>query len=106
QDISSWEINSGVLTKFLSESGMDVNNYDAVLNKLALIGISGGNLGALNLEYCNQAIHSYLTNDLGWTITGDSLNPYCNSIYGTVLFDSNNNGCNINDIPINGLMVT
>jgi uncharacterized repeat protein (TIGR01451 family) len=106
QNISSWQINSWNLLHFLSDSGMDINNYDTFLNKLVLIGTNEGVLGAENLEYCNQDMHDYLINDLGWMIVGDDLYPNCNSIYGTVLYDFDNNGCNVNDIPVNGLMIT
>src|SRR5690554_6732559 len=72
QDLSSWNMinmNVGIgdpinmeLMNFLSNSGMDINNYDNFLNHLPTLGLNGIILGADNLEYCNSVARDYLVN--------------------------------------------
>ena len=114
QDLSSWQFvdivdSTGViyghLIDFLSNSGMDINNYDKFLNHLPTLGLDGIILGADNLEYCNSGARDYLINQLAWYIHGDSVSTSCNLITGTILYDYNNNGCDPNDIPLDGFMI-
>ncbi|HET8809613.1 MAG TPA: BspA family leucine-rich repeat surface protein [Flavobacteriaceae bacterium] len=105
QDLSSWDFNTGMMYNFLSDSGLDISNYNSFLAQLAISGINNGELGADGLEYCNQGARYYLINNLGWTIYGDNLSADCNMITGTILYDENNNGCNSNDITANGVMI-
>ncbi|MDT0295234.1 BspA family leucine-rich repeat surface protein [Mesonia ostreae] len=110
QDLSNWNFNQSVsLTTFLGEafvsySGLDVENYDALLSHLAFLNLSEDELGAHDLKFCNQnARNALLIN--GWTIYGDSESENCNSISGIILYDENNNGCDSNDAGISDFMV-
>ncbi len=110
QDLSNWEIKTGLLNYFLSSCGLDVENYDKFLTRLAYLGMNGGTLagilGAGDLEHCNQAAHDYLNNVVGLSIFGDILSSDCNAIIGEILFDQNNSGCDPNDIAVTGLMIS
>src|SRR5690606_8175731 len=108
QDISNWQINVSDLSLFLTNSGLDISNYDALLTKLATLGLNNGTLGADGLEYCNLAARNYLVNVLGWTINGDSLDVNgcsLNKVQGNILYDLNNNGCDPNDIPADTIII-
>jgi surface protein len=80
--IGNWELNIDVSMSFmLNNSGMDCANYSA-----ALIGWSGNpstpngrELGALNLEYGNDAVEArnHLISIKAWIITGDELIDDC-----------------------------
>lgn len=105
QDLSSWEFSSNGLNLFVSYSGLDVRNYDALLRRFAELGHSNIRLGANNLEYCNEGAHDYLENNLNWTIRGDSLSTECNLIIGTILYDEDDNGCDPNDVGVNAFMI-
>lgn len=82
QDISGWNFNSDVIfynsdagsgsKGFLNNSGLDMDNYDAVLDKFVQLGLQNKTLLSGGLQYCNVTAHNYLINELGWTITGDS----------------------------------
>ncbi|WP_121665913.1 BspA family leucine-rich repeat surface protein [Mesonia aquimarina] len=105
QDLSAWEINTTNLTNFLSNSGLDINNYDYFLSHLNTLGLMNGFLVADGLEYCDQSSHDYLENILGWNILSDSQSPNCNSINGEITYDENNNGCDPADQGVSGFMV-
>ena len=105
QNLSSWQINIGWLQRFVSDSGLDRFNYDALLNRLAIIGFVDGNLGAHNLFYCNESARDYLTDILDWSVLGDDPSYDCYLLTGTVLYDIDNNGCEPTDIPVNGAKI-
>lgn len=107
QDLSDWEFNSWSYLQLLDNCGMDSNNYDALLNKLAELQIENKFLEADNVQYCDSNIHDYLINNLNWTIEGDSLNETCdlNSIHGTIRYDEDSNGCDTEDSLINSFLV-
>ena len=112
QDISGWDFSninftSSLNTNFINDSGLDINNYDALLNRFVQLGLQNRTIHCNTLEYCDAANRSILINDLGWTISGDTLSDNCgdNTLYGTILFDENNNGCDANDIPAINFMV-
>lgn len=111
QDLSSWQFNNGLyLSQFLSYSGLDIQNYDALLLQflnLELTGFStsgGSPLGAVSLEYCNQDVVDTLISNYGWSIS-NSLAENCYTIQGNVWYDQNSNGCDTGDIPVNSLFV-
>lgn len=115
QDISSWNFNSDVLlgynsnnnSGFISNSGLNVINYDRVLNKFAELELQSKQIGAHSLQYCNAGVRNYLIDNLGWTIVGDSVSDDCgtNLISGKITFDENLNGCNLNDTNGNYISV-
>ena len=98
QDLSNWQFNTGNLDNFLNNSGINISNYEDLLFHLSTLNIDNGNLGALNLEYCNQQFREYLLNELNWDIFGDIPSENCNGIFTTVSFDQDSNGCDENDI--------
>jgi len=82
QDISSWDIsytaiyNMTVLNNMLDNCGLTPYNYDKILNGWANrnynnVLINGLTLGANSLKYTDLQSHNKLTNNLGWTISGD-----------------------------------
>jgi surface protein len=76
QNLSSWDISHATNMGFmLSNSGLSVVNYDALLNGWSSQPVqSGVPLGADNLKYCNATTaRNYLITSKGWTITGDAL---------------------------------
>lgn len=109
QDISMWEFREGVIivdlySRFVSQSGLDVYNYDALLERMVTVNPYKKKLGASTLLYCNINARNELINN-GWIITGDALSPDCNTISGRVLYDYNANGCDAEDPGVNDFMV-
>ncbi|MCB9033303.1 MAG: BspA family leucine-rich repeat surface protein [Chitinophagales bacterium] len=74
QNLANWTLKPTVnMLLMLDNAGLDVNNYDATLIGWEAQGITGRNLGALNLKYCAAALQrNNLITTYGWTITGDS----------------------------------
>jgi len=107
QDLSNWNFNNVNLASFLSSSGMDSENYDLVINRLLQLGLVNGTLGAHGLQYCDSTDRQFLI-DNGWTIFDEGQADDCNLNYvsGNVLFDSNSNGCDGNDIKVSNYMVS
>lgn len=108
QDLSNWELNLG-LSNFLNWTAMSVENYNSLLTRIATLGMTAPSgspvLGALGLKHCNQGAHSYITDVLNWEIQDHGLSEDCNAIVGSVSLDINNNGCDLEDLPVNGLFV-
>jgi len=80
QNLSTWNFSSAIdLTGFLSYSGMDISNYDALLHSLAGQMVNSNlEFGAVNLEYCeSQDDRQYLINNKMWTFVGDSYTTNC-----------------------------
>ncbi len=79
QDLSMWQFNNNMdhLYETLGESGLDVDNYDAILQRFVDLGITNKALGATALFYCDEIAHDQLTDYLGWTIYDDSLHDDC-----------------------------
>ena len=108
QDLSAWDFNSDVtLEPFIVYSGMDIDNYDALLLRFAELQLEGKTLYSHGLEYCNEGVKNYLVNVLNWDIPGGTLSEECigNSIIGTVLYDQDANGCDENDLPAYNMLV-
>ena len=73
QDISSWQFNSNEnFNNFLDYSGIDVNNYDALLAAFSNQNLVNQGLGAVALTYCNVSARDDLITNKGWNINGDS----------------------------------
>ena len=78
QDLSNWSFNSDVvLTDFLSNSGLDVTNYDLLLESFNTQNLQNKILGADSLEYCDESSRNDLINNNGWSINGDTLSDDC-----------------------------
>jgi|SRR5690625_644742 len=115
QDISNWNFESVIdftngwtNESFIGYTSMDTDNYDALLLSLAQSGLQNKVLRAYEIEFCDTVVRSYLKNQLNWSIIGDNLGNNCidYSISGTVFFDSDNNGCDNNDISVGGLLIS
>ncbi len=103
QDLSTWPIETNNLLDFLSYSSMSIKNFDKFLEARTLTSRTNGELGATDLEFCNVDAVNYLINNKGWSILGATLSSECNQIFGQVLYDETNDGCDENDIGINGI---
>lgn len=87
QDLSAWNFNSDIFlgyntgtpeeTSFLSNSGLSIGNYDALLQKFAQLELQNKALGAVGLHYCDSDTHSYLINELEWIIYDADLAEDC-----------------------------
>jgi len=117
QDLSSWNFNANVSLGnnswlesgyFVGLSGIDIQNYDALLLRFAELGLENKTMRSNQLHYCNAGVRNYLVTNLGWTITGDSVGAECigNTLTGTIHFDENANGCDENDVAISSLLVS
>ncbi len=84
QNIGNWNIsnivasnNYGVagMTGMLSNSGINIDNYDAILTGWAAQNVNSAiTLGATNLQYCTATTaRNILTASKNWNITGDAL---------------------------------
>jgi hypothetical protein len=72
QDLSTWQFNTTVsLTDFVSFSGLDVTNYEALLQAFDDQGLQNKTLGADDLYYCDETARTNLISNKGWTIEGD-----------------------------------
>src|SRR5690554_4513143 len=108
QNLSDWNFNESVtLDSFVAFSDLDTVNYDALLLRFANLGLENKALGANGLQYCDQNVRNYLINNLNWNITGDNLSENCgdNHIVGSIVYDEDNNGCNVNDIQLHGIFI-
>lgn len=81
QNIGAWNINNtSSMTDIFNNSGINIENYDAILAAWNTAGYTNKNLGNVSpLKYCNTAIRTILTTPIdsdgkGWVITGDSPN--------------------------------
>ncbi|TQD40516.1 BspA family leucine-rich repeat surface protein [Haloflavibacter putidus] len=113
QNLSNWSFNNEVTLNsiddygFIENSGLDPFNYDALLARFEELGIENKTLIADNLEYCNAGVRNELIDNLGWTISGDSVSEDCafNYVSGNLHYDDNNDGCDNNDIPAEGFLI-
>ena len=75
QDISGWDISKVTdMDDFLDNSGMSINNYDALINGWEASGLHMDNvdLDADGLEYCTSgAARQRLMDNHGWTFDDD-----------------------------------
>jgi surface protein len=81
RDIGMWDISNVLLMEnMLSNSGLSVGNYDAILSGWSGQTVQSNiTLGSDGLQYCfSQAEHDILTNaPNSWTISGDSVAAGC-----------------------------
>jgi hypothetical protein len=78
QDLTNWTFNSAVsLEGFLSNSGLDIGNYDLLLEHFANEMLENKTLGADNLIYCEKQFRVLLRNDRNWKIYGDTQDEAC-----------------------------
>ncbi|WP_060523581.1 BspA family leucine-rich repeat surface protein [Nonlabens sp. MIC269] len=110
QNISTWNFNPVSLnndpqvanflrlSSFGYLSGLDVDNYDRLLQKFVQLNLYNYSFSS-ELNYCDSFNRNILLQN-GWSLLGDSLDVNCpdNGIDGFVLYDMNNNGCNSNDV--------
>ncbi|WP_369075503.1 BspA family leucine-rich repeat surface protein [Flavobacterium coralii] len=81
QPLDEWNFNpSANYFSFINNSGLNIENYDALLQKFLQLGYQNKNLGAVNLEYCDQAAHDALINSKGWVISGDNVSSDCSPV--------------------------
>ncbi|UCD04079.1 MAG: DUF285 domain-containing protein [Candidatus Woesearchaeota archaeon] len=78
QNISSWDVSSVTdMTGMLDNAPMSTDNYDDLIigwNSLPSLQ-NGVTFGVQNLEYCfGEEARQNITNDYGWTFSGDSKN--------------------------------
>jgi surface protein len=108
QDLSDWDFYQDdgfmYLTDFVSFTNLDVPNYDALLLSFANSGRENQQVGVSGLEYCNVEARNYLINN-GWSIFFDNLSPDCSNIFGSVVFDSDNNGCSMTDVLVSNYLI-
>ncbi len=113
QDISDWNFPSYVILSnagnynFIANSGLDTDNYDALLAQFVELELENRTIYTDGLYYCDYENRLFLVEDLGWTISGDFLGEDCltNKILGTAFLDENADGCDINDIILTNFMV-
>ena len=111
QDLSSLSYNATVdLGGFITNSGMDVTNYDSLLRGFVRLTFSlnsptsGNTFEVIGLEYCDSFSREVLIQN-GWNFIGDALSNSCSNtaLSGDLQFDMNNNGCDISDPYINNI---
>lgn len=106
QSLFNWEFNTSYLQHIISYSGMDSENYDLLLTKLALLGLEDGYLGAIDLNYCNVIAKQQLQ-DRGWYFVDEGLADDCeiNYLSGNIQYDFDANGCSPIDFPLSKFLV-
>ena len=73
QDIGNWQFHTTVtLTDFVSFSGLNVTNYEVLLQNFDDQELLNKTLGADDLDYCDPTARTNLINNKGWTILGDT----------------------------------
>ena len=74
--LSNWDLQNvtNLGTRLLSGTSISIENYESTLITWSQNPNTPQNLelGAHNLQYCDETGRSALINNLGWTITGDS----------------------------------
>jgi surface protein len=110
QNLSFWNFNTSGIPLFFDSSfdnsGLDIDNYDALLARFAILNLMNVDLGAQGLQYCNSFSRIILIQN-GWNITGDAQSSTCsdNNLTGSVIYDIDNNGCNASDIPTENIAI-
>ncbi|WP_438969123.1 BspA family leucine-rich repeat surface protein [Nonlabens sp.] len=113
QDLSSWNFNSNVLLEiYVRNSGLDVDNYDALLRRFVQLNLlfnANARNGVFNpngLKYCDNFSRDILVQN-GWPISGDSQSNTCpaNTFSGSVYYDFDLNGCDPSDLEAQNVAV-
>ena len=115
QDISNWTFDNVTdfsagpsYESFIGYTSMDTDNYDSLLLALVQSSLQNEVLLADDVEYCDSQVRSYLDNVLGWNISDGGLSDDCENytISGNVYLDIDNDGCDLNDMTINGALIS
>ena len=73
QDIGNWYFHINVnLGEFMSRSGLDTTNYDALLQSFDDQELYNKNMFSVNLFYCDDTARTNLITNKGWAIYGDT----------------------------------
>ena len=80
QDISSWTFNSQITfnhfsytsSTFITNTNYNLAYYDALLQSFSNQNLTNKNFRVAGLKYSDQTARDILTNNKGWTITGDT----------------------------------
>ncbi len=88
QDISNWNFNPLIDLNFyfLSGCGLDINNYDALLNRFLELNLENKSINAGNLVFCDQETRTSLIEELGWEISGDMIFHNCDTSFSSEAF--------------------
>ncbi|HIB38562.1 BspA family leucine-rich repeat surface protein, partial [Mesonia sp.] len=109
QDLSSWDFNANIIfsgsfsyDSFIYGTGIDIENYDLLLERFVDLGIENKTLFLTNTQYCNELDRQILIETLNWTIDGDEPSEYCssNTLFGEIRYDQNNDGCDTEDLIV------
>ncbi|RZJ74988.1 MAG: BspA family leucine-rich repeat surface protein [Flavobacterium sp.] len=108
QDLSDWNFNNAIPGFNFDFSGLDTNNFDKLLLKFAQLNLTNKQLNAATLNFCDASVKNYLDNVLNWTIFSGSLGEDCasNVITGAIIFDEDNDGCDIDDSKLGNVKIT
>lgn len=80
QNLSGWDFRMDVgLSAFVKSSGLNVANYDALLEKFDTMGLNNNmEFKADDLKYCNDSARAHLI-ARGWQISGDAKDSNCST---------------------------
>ncbi|AXG73005.1 BspA family leucine-rich repeat surface protein [Flavobacterium arcticum] len=94
QDLSDWTFNNNIKFTyfgspghFLDDTDLNIDNYDALLNRFVELGLENKTIGVDGLEYCDIETHNELVDNKGWTFVGDSVAEDCTA--NTEIFVNN-----------------
>jgi uncharacterized repeat protein (TIGR01451 family) len=111
QDLSSWNFNMNAeLGAFVANSGLNVSNYDALLQRYVQLNLPYNAVGIFDpnsLEYCDNFSRDILIQN-GWPISGDSQSSTCpaNTLSGSIFYDFDLNGCDPSDLESQNVAIT
>jgi surface protein len=104
QDLSQWEFlslnSSNPFHGFVRSSGMDVNNYDLLLESFMNQGLQSFQLLSHDLEYCNTNARNNLINNLGWTFWGDQYNQSTISAPPSLQYNLQSGECSVTNLDL------
>jgi uncharacterized repeat protein (TIGR01451 family) len=106
QNLSSWNFSTNNLHFFLRNSGMNSENYDLLIDKLVDLGYMNGILGGEGIKYCDPFTRQQLVNR-GWNVNDEGQADGCdlNYVSGHVIYDEDENGCDLNDFNISKYLI-
>ncbi|MDB2587691.1 BspA family leucine-rich repeat surface protein [Flavobacteriaceae bacterium] len=107
QNLQDWQFSPAVsLSGFVFNSGLDVNNYDALLTAFSNQNLTNKTLGAQGLIYCNIAARVDLIDNNGWTINGDSYNSFADTAINNVTVFSDPGFCTASNVDLGQVAYT
>ncbi len=108
QDLSDWNFNfsNSDSINIVSFSGLDPSNYDLLLDRFVQLNLSNKNIYSSSINYCDEFTRQQLIT-AGCTITDDGIADGCNLnyVFGSAIYDSNENGCTPDDFPFLNYLV-